>query len=385
MRKVKEAVLAVKLERELEQGRDPRALPQHHLLRPRRLRRGRRRPRLLRQGRATTSASSRRPTWPGSSARRAAPTPSRTRRRRPVVVSPCSRRWPPEGYISGEDRDVVDAVADPDRRRGRAKDRQGLGRVEGNTADDNIGTKYFVEAVRRQIAERYGEDILYGGGLRIYTTIDFDMQRAAWDAVTSTLDQPTDPDAALVAVDEYGFVKAMVGGRDFEDGRGEPRPRAPDRPAVPGRGAGSSFKPFVLAEAIRQDISLNSKFDAPGHDHLRRTCRARSPASRLEGGQLRRHRAGRARPRRRHPGVVQHRLRAAHARGRARQRGHPRQPPRRVAPSCPAVPALVLGSGDVSPLDMAVGYSTFANRGRAQRPDHDRQDRAGRRGRRRRA
>ena len=89
--------------------------------------------------------------------------------------------------------------------------------MEGNTADDNIGTKYFVEAVRRQIAEQYGEDVLYGGGLRIYTTLDFDMQRAAWDAVTSTLDQPTDPDAALVAVDEYGYVKAMVGGRDFED------------------------------------------------------------------------------------------------------------------------------------------------------------------------
>ena len=51
-RKVKEAVLAVKLERELEQGRDPRALPQHDLLRPGRLRRGRRRPGLLRQGRA---------------------------------------------------------------------------------------------------------------------------------------------------------------------------------------------------------------------------------------------------------------------------------------------------------------------------------------------
>ena len=93
-------------------------------------------------------------------------------------------------------------------------DRTGLGPVKG---DDDIGTKYFVEAVRRQVAERYGEDTLYGGGLRIYTTIDFDMQRAAWDAVTSTLDQEGDPDAALVAVDEYGHVKAMVGGRDFEE------------------------------------------------------------------------------------------------------------------------------------------------------------------------
>ena len=69
------------------------------------------------------------------------------------------------------------------------EDRTGLGPVEG----DEIGTKYFVEAVRRQVAEQYGEDTLYGGGLRIYTSLDFDMQQAAWDAVTSTLDQAGDP------------------------------------------------------------------------------------------------------------------------------------------------------------------------------------------------
>ena len=100
-----------------------------------------------------------------------------------------------EGYISDDEHTAIESnpietgVVE-------ARDRRGLGRVEGNTADNNIGTKYFVEAVRRQIAQQLGEDVLYGGGLRIYTTIDFDMQRAAWDAVTSTLDQPTDPDWA---------------------------------------------------------------------------------------------------------------------------------------------------------------------------------------------
>src|SRR3546814_2923567 len=93
-------------------------------------------------------------------------------------------------------------------RRGRT----GLGEVK--VAD--MVTKYFVEAVRREVASRYGEDTLYGGGLRIYTTLDFDMQAAAWNAVSSTLDQPGDPAAAVVAVDEYGQVKAMVGGRDFD-------------------------------------------------------------------------------------------------------------------------------------------------------------------------
>ena len=64
VRKVKEAVLAVKLERELEQGRDPRALPQHHLLRAGRLRRERRRRARTSARTWRTSASSRRPTSP---------------------------------------------------------------------------------------------------------------------------------------------------------------------------------------------------------------------------------------------------------------------------------------------------------------------------------
>ena len=178
----------------------------------------------------------------------------------PPAATPCSAPWRGRATSTPTSASSIDAtpietgvVA--------VRDRRGLGRVEGNTADNNIGTKYFVEAVRRQIAEEYGEDVLYGGGLRIYTTLDFDMQRAAWEAVTSTLDQPSDPDAALVAVDQYGYVKAMVGGRDFEND--EVNLALGAAAGGSGRGAGSAFKPFVLAEAIRQDISLNSKFNAP--------------------------------------------------------------------------------------------------------------------------
>src|SRR3546814_12752953 len=78
------------------------------------------------------------------------------------------------------------------------RDRTGLGEVKG--AD--MGTKYFVEAVRREVASRYGADTLYGGGLRIYTTPDFAMHAAAWKAVRSTPDQPGHPAAAGVAVPE---------------------------------------------------------------------------------------------------------------------------------------------------------------------------------------
>ena len=187
--------------------------------------------------------------------------PEEATRRRSTVLTAMAE----EGYVTGEERDAAAAtpvqqgVIEP-------RDRTGLGPVEG--AD--IGTEYFVETVRQQIASEYGEDTLYGGGLRIYTTIDMDMQRAAWDAVTGTLDQPGDPSGALTAVDELGYVKAMVGGRDFDTSElnlaltgGVDLDGTHLETGGSGRGPGSAFKPFVLAEAIRQGVSLNSMFDAP--------------------------------------------------------------------------------------------------------------------------
>ncbi len=275
------------------------------------------------------------------------------RRRRTVLEAMAG-----EGYISADEQAFVEGtpieagVVPP-------RDRQGLGRVEGNTPDDNIGTKYFVEAVRREVAERYGEDVLYGGGLRIYTTLDFDMQRAAWDAVTSTLDQPGDPDAALVAVNQHGHVQAMVGGRDFEND--EVNLALGAAAGGSGRGAGSSFKPFVLAEAIRQDISLNSKFDAPASitfpdvqgEKEGEPWRVGNYGG-TEQGVLDLVDATRASSNTAYAQLMLE-VGPANVAALANQLG--------VSAELPVVPSLVLGSGEVSPLDMAVGYSTFANRG----------------------
>jgi penicillin-binding protein 1A len=276
-----------------------------------------------------------------------------TRRQATVLVAMLD-----EGYITADDKAAVEAVPLPgvviERR-----DRTGLGEVKGDTAAEQIGTKYFVEAVRRQVAEQYGEDMLYGGGLRIYTTIDFDLQRAAWDAVESTLDQEGDPQAALVAVDQYGYVKAMVGGRDFET---QEVNLALGRDAGgSGRGAGSAFKPLVLAEAVRQGISLNSKFDSPG------TMTFPGVQGATEGEDWEVGNYG---------GTEQGVLDLVDA-TRVSSNTAYAQLMLKVGPDAvvrlaeqlgitaelPEVPALVLGSGDVSPLDMAVAYSTFANRG----------------------
>jgi len=274
-----------------------------------------------------------------------------TRRRDTVLVAMLE-----EGYITAEQKALVEAApittgVQPPR------SRTGLGPVKG--AD--MGTEYFVEAVRRQVAEQYGESALYGGGLRIYTTIDFDMQRAAWDAVTSTLDEPNDPAAALVAVDEYGFVKAMVGGTDFKTTQVNLALGA--LAGGSGRGAGSSFKPFVLAEAVHEGISLNSKFNAPGEITFPKAnagadWRVRN-YGKTEQGVLDIVDATRVSSNTAYAQLML-RVGPTDAAKMAHSLG--------VSAPLPEVPSLVLGTGEVSPLDMAAGYSTFANRGVRNKP-----------------
>ncbi len=131
---------------------------------------------------------------------------------------------------------------------------------------------HFIEEVKKWILtdSRFGAtplerlNLLFGGGLRIETTIDLELQRRAEAAVAAILPDPTgDPSAAVVVVEpDTGYIRAMVGGRDFwgtdqtakfnlaTDGAGRP--------------TGSSFKPIVLAAALEAGIPLRSIYSAPG-------------------------------------------------------------------------------------------------------------------------
>jgi penicillin-binding protein 1A len=150
---------------------------------------------------------------------------------------------------------------------------------------------YFVEYVRQLLQARFGSE-LYKRGLRVYTTLDVDMQRAAERALSAQLIaieegkangkfphrsyrqylESKDPEAAeddqgpfspylqgaVVTIEtKTGYVRAMVGGRDFADSK--------FNRAVQGqRQAGSTFKPFVYAAAIRVGLRWSDIYeDAP--------------------------------------------------------------------------------------------------------------------------
>jgi len=124
------------------------------------------------------------------------------------------------------------------------------GRVEYE--NDN---EYFLNAVRNELAEQYGDEMVYEGGLKIYTTLDPELQEMANTAVDEIVSpEAGDPSAALVSVEPgTGAVRAMVGGSDFDQVKFNLATQAH-------RQAGSSFKPFVFAEALEQGISPETMY-----------------------------------------------------------------------------------------------------------------------------
>ena len=113
---------------------------------------------------------------------------------------------------------------------------------------------YFANYAKQQLISKYGTRRVFGGGLNVQTTLDLHLQRLARRAIESVLTEPDSPAAALVAIrPRTGEIVAMYGGDNFRESQ--------FNLAVQGeRQAGSSFKPFVLATALREGISPSTTF-----------------------------------------------------------------------------------------------------------------------------
>ncbi|OLC79007.1 MAG: hypothetical protein AUH83_01315 [Deltaproteobacteria bacterium 13_1_40CM_4_68_19] len=224
------------------------------------------------------------------------------------------------------------------------------------------GAPWFVAAVRQELNDRFGQDA-ETQGLRVRTTLDAGLQRAAEKELIRQIDAAEsgklgriaaekcngDPEQCLegmfVALDTHtGDVRALVGGRDYKLSEF-------DRSTQARRQAGSTFKAFVWAAAIQGGVPVSTLLDpaqlppdyAPADGqivgdrplNLREALRVSSNRAAVALGQ----RVGL-------PAVVE----TAHACG--------------IADALiPAYPSSFLGAADVVPLELVAAFAPFANGG----------------------
>ena len=234
--------------------------------------------------------------------------------------------------------------------------------------------QYFKNHIVRFLVDRFGWEAVSERGLRVYSTIDMRAQLAAEDAIARGLvtaekmrgfkaprkgdprvspqgQKPAYLQGALVAIDPTnGEVRALVGGRNFGESQF-------DRAIQAKRQAGSAFKPFVFAAALESGASpatvLTDLDDAvyvpdgawrPADGHSSLESMTMRTALRISSNRA----------------AVQVLKNVGISRAVAYAS--------RMGLEAPAVPSLVLGTGDVTVLSMATAYGTFANGGWVRPP-----------------
>jgi penicillin-binding protein 1A len=116
---------------------------------------------------------------------------------------------------------------------------------------EGVDAGYFTSWVQQQVIERYGQRAFYGG-LKVTTTLNLELQRAAEQAINNYLAYPEGPTASLVAIENStGEVRAMVGGRNYDESAFNLATEGERQP-------GSSFKAFDLAAALEHGYSPDS-------------------------------------------------------------------------------------------------------------------------------
>ncbi len=134
---------------------------------------------------------------------------------------------------------------------------------ENPTVDSEIYSSrtapYFIDYVKQRLYEKKFKDYdVFKGGLRIYTTLDTDMQEKAEDTIKTIFPEDPGPSYSLISVDpDNGYIYALIGGKDYNISK--------FNIAIQGkRQPGSVFKTLVLIESILQNFSPNNTFNPNG-------------------------------------------------------------------------------------------------------------------------
>ena len=261
------------------------------------------------------------------------------------------RRMVDDGYITQEMADA--AMAEP------------LNINSGFTAQMEMDFQYFAEDVRRKLLENIGRDTLYNEGLYIKTTINPEFQRAAAAALNKELDafnankSAHEPklQGAIIAMNPHtGRILAMTGGRSF-------RESSFNRATQAYRQIGSTIKPFVYLAALEKGYSPESLIlDAPivGWRENNKEWRPENYDRKFMGNIPLRFALETSRN---VPAVrLVEQIGVRDAIGTAQRFGVYPQDLRQMNES------LALGSGETTLQKLVLGYSAFINGGRAIQP-----------------
>jgi len=142
----------------------------------------------------------------------------------------------------------------------------------------NIDAPHFVLWVKEQLEEEYGEKTVEQGGLKVITSLDFDMQEAAETAVTENKELRSEEfgfnNSGLVAIDPAtGEILAMIGSADYFDDEIDGQVNVAMQPLQPG----SSFKPIVFTAAFELGYTPNTVLWDVETDHPTETGETYSP------------------------------------------------------------------------------------------------------------
>lgn len=148
-----------------------------------------------------------------------------------------------EGYITEEEADS-------------AKKEE----LEFKPRQDNIKAPHFVFWLKERLSEKYGDRVLEQGGLKIWSTIDLELQVKGEEILREQVELNAEnydaTNAALVAIDpRTGQIITMIGSKDYFDVENDGNVNVAARPRQPG----SSFKPVVYAAAFTKGFTPETK------------------------------------------------------------------------------------------------------------------------------